>query len=77
MTVEATQAAFGLRSLWPTRKWWSATVIAVGGFLSTLATTGWDWTPEFTGAVITVGTQRVVAYLVPNEDTPGGVPLKR
>jgi hypothetical protein len=52
-------------------------VIAVGGFLSTLATTGWDWTPEFTGAVITVGTQRVVAYLVPNEDTPGGVPLKR
>jgi hypothetical protein len=59
---------------WPTRKWWVATVTAVGGLLATLASTGWDWTNEFTGAVITLATQRLVAYLVRNDETPGGVP---
>jgi len=51
---------------WPTRKWWAATIIAVGGFLTTLATHGWLWTPEFAGALITIATQRLVAYVVPN-----------
>jgi hypothetical protein len=62
---------------WPTRKWWAATIVACGGFLSTLATQKWHWTPEFAGAVITIATQRVVAYVVKNDDTPGGVPNKR
>jgi hypothetical protein len=53
---------------WPTRKWWAATIVAFGGFLATMATHSWHWTPEFAGAVITIGTQRLVAYLVPNDD---------
>ncbi len=53
---------------WPTRKWWAATVVAFGGFLGTLATQNWTWTTAFSGAVITIATQRFVAYLVPNGD---------
>lgn len=75
--VEGTQRALGLKTLLPTRKWWASTVVAVGGLLSTLALTGWDFTPEFNGALITIATQRIVTYLTPNEDTLGGVPLKR
>jgi hypothetical protein len=60
----------------PTRKWWVATVTAVGGFLTTWVATG-QWTKELSGALITIGTQRVVTYLTPNESTPGGVPRKR
>jgi hypothetical protein len=63
-------------SWWPTRKWWAATIVAFGGFLTTLATQSWHWTPEFAGAVITIATQRVVAYVVKNDDAPGGVPGK-
>lgn len=51
---------------WPTRKWWAATITAVGGFLTTWATQGWHWSPTYSGAAITLVTQRVVAYLVPN-----------
>lgn len=64
-------------SWWPTRKWTAATIVALGGFLTTLATQGWHWTPEFAGAVITVATQRLVAYVVKNDDTPGGVPATK
>jgi hypothetical protein len=63
-------------SWWPTRKWWAATIVAFGGFLTTLATQSWHWTPAFGGAVITIATQRVVAYVVKNDDAPGGVPGK-
>ena len=60
----------------PTKKWWSATVVAIGGFFATLASTGWNWTPAMSGAAITIVTQRVVAYITPNDPTPGGVPGK-
>ncbi len=66
----------GLKTWWPTRKWWAATIVAVGGALVTLATTGWSWTDEFSGLIITIATQRLVAYLVANDDTPGGVPTR-
>ena len=74
--AETAHTALGVKTLWPTRKWWAATITAVGGILVTLATTGWDFTPELNGALITLATQRVVAYVTPNEDTPGGVPRK-
>lgn len=51
---------------WPTNKWWAATVVALGGFLTTLATHSWGWTPELSGVLITISTQRIVAYIVPN-----------
>ena len=54
---------------WPTRKWWAATIVALGGFLSTFASQGWHWSPAFAGAALTLLTQRVVAYLVPNDNS--------
>ena len=39
----------------PTRKWWAATITAVGGFLTTWVATG-HWTKELSGAPITIGT---------------------
>jgi hypothetical protein len=71
MTARAAGSAVARAShtkYWPTRKWWSATVVAAGGFLATFATNNWHWTPEFAGAVITIATQRLVAYIVPNGD---------
>jgi hypothetical protein len=66
------------RKSWsPTSKWWAATIVAVGGFLTTFASQGWEWSPAFAGAFITIATQRVVAYLVPNESpdaAPAGEP---
>lgn len=76
MAMRRTRRGLGLASWWPTRKWMAATVIAVGGILATLATTGWDFTPEMNGALITILTQRVVAYLLPNDDSPGSVPRR-
>ena len=72
----ATAAASSWGNWEPTKKWWSATVVAIGGFLATLASTGWHWTPAISGAAITIVTQRVVAYITPNDPTPGGVPGK-
>jgi hypothetical protein len=56
---------------WPTQKWWAATITALGGFLTTWATQGWQWSPTYSGAAITLVTQRVVAYLVKNSDPRG------
>jgi hypothetical protein len=61
---------------WPTNKWWAATITAIGGFLVTWVSTG-HWTRELSGAAITIATQRIVAYLVPNDATKGGIPPKR
>jgi len=67
--MTAYAASLAARTNWrPTSKWWAATVIAAGGFLTTLATQNWEWSPAYAGALITIATQRVVAYLVPNED---------
>ncbi len=60
----------------PTRKWVAATVIAVGGLLTTWVATG-QWTRELSGVAVTLLTQRIVAYIVPNDDTVGGVPIKK
>ena len=59
---------------WPTRKWWAATILAVGGLLTTMGSEGWRWSNTASVALIALVTQRAVAYLVPNQDTPGGVP---
>jgi hypothetical protein len=70
----AALAAAPAKAWWPTRKWWAATILAIGGLLGTLSANHWHWTNVLSGAAITLATQRVVAYLVPNHDTPGGVP---
>jgi hypothetical protein len=58
----------------PTRKWWAATVTAIGTVaIAALTGDGINSDPE---VIMVVGlcVQRVVAYITPNEPTPGGVP---
>jgi hypothetical protein len=59
----------------PTRKWWAAQAVALAGIATSYVDSGWDATE--TKLCIAVAVQAVVTYLLPNEDTPGGVPLKQ
>jgi hypothetical protein len=70
------RAAPARTSPWPTRKWLAATVTAVAGILTTLATTGWQFTPAIDGALITLLGQRVVAYLVSNDGGGAATPAR-
>jgi hypothetical protein len=63
-------------SKWPTRKWWAATVTALGGVLILVIQQG-GFTAEVAIALVGVVTQAIVTYLIPNDSTPGGVPLSR
>jgi hypothetical protein len=66
----------GLSKSWvPTRKWLAAQVVALAAIATSAIDSGWDdteWKLAIAWAV-----QAAVTYLLPNEDTPGGVPLKR
>jgi hypothetical protein len=66
----------GRQKSWlPTRKWWAATITALGA-IAVL------WIQEgalsmavgiaLVGAVV----QALITYVLPNDDTPGGVPLR-
>jgi hypothetical protein len=77
MTTHTGTLALEAKSWWPTRKWWAATITAVAGMLVTLSTTGWEMSTAMQGTLITLGAQRIIAYLIPNEDTIGGVPGKK
>ncbi|HZO67951.1 MAG TPA: hypothetical protein VFB74_23380 [Kribbellaceae bacterium] len=59
------------KSLLPTRKWLAAVVTAFGGFLTTLITVG-EFNQEMQLALLGVVVSAAVAYLVPNNDNPGG-----
>ena len=65
----------GVKSLWPTRKWWAAFITAFAAFLINWIQAG-EFSREILIALIGVVSQALVAYLVPNQDTPGGVPVK-
>ena len=56
----------------PTRKWFAALIGGLTPIVITAIESGWD-TAETTAAV-TLVSGLLVAYLVPNADTPGGVP---
>jgi hypothetical protein len=62
-------------SWFPTRKWWTALIAGVGALLVTGVSTG-DWSRELAGAAIGLVVQLLLAYLTPNQATPGGVPQK-
>jgi hypothetical protein len=64
------------KSWGPTRKWWAATVIGVAGLVTLWIQKG-HWDSEVSVALVALLSQRIVSYLVPNQDTPGGVPLKK
>ena len=63
------------KSYWPTRKWWAATVIAIGA-IATLWVTKGEFDKDVMLATIGVIVQAITTYLVPNQDTPGGVPTR-
>ncbi|NAZ77091.1 hypothetical protein GTQ99_16930 [Kineococcus sp. T13] len=60
----------------PTRKWLVAQITALGALLTLLLTTG-GWGAEENVALVGYLVQALTTYLVPNLDTPGGVPLHR
>lgn len=64
------------RSVWPTRKWWAALITALAAFAINWILAG-QFTREIAVALVGVVAQAAVAYLVPNESTPGGVPGKK
>ncbi|MBC6457312.1 hypothetical protein [Actinomadura sp. HBU206391] len=63
-------------SPWPTRKWWAMFVTALAAFLVNWIQAG-ELNREILIALVGLGAQAAITYLVPNDSTPGGVPLKR
>ncbi|MEW9547230.1 hypothetical protein [Nonomuraea sp. NPDC050783] len=63
------------KSLMPTRKWWAMLVVALGAIAVSWVSAG-QLTKETAIALIGVVVQAVATYLVPNDDTPGGVPAR-
>jgi hypothetical protein len=64
-----------MKSWLPTRKWLAAQAVALAGIATSYVDSGWDATE--TKLCIAVAVQALVTYLLPNENTPGGVPLKQ
>ena len=60
----------------PTRKWWAMFITSVAAFLVNWVNAG-TFGKELTIALIGLVAQALVTYLIPNSDTPGGVPLKK
>lgn len=63
-------------SLWPTRKWVAARIIAIGA-LAAMAITAGGVSTEFWVALVGLIVEGAVSYLLPNQPTPGGVPTKQ
>jgi hypothetical protein len=64
------------KSAWPTRKWWAMFITALAAFLISWIQAG-EFGKETLIALIGLVAQALVTYLVPNADTPGGVPVNR
>jgi hypothetical protein len=63
------------RSAWPTRKWWAGLITAVAALAVNLIETG-HFNKEIAIALVGLVAQALVVYIVPNDNTPGGVPLR-
>lgn len=63
------------RSAWPTRKWWAGLITAVAALAVNLIETG-QFSKEIGIALVGLIAQALVVYVVPNDNTPGGVPLR-
>jgi len=63
------------KSWLPTRKWWAATVVALGAIATMWVTKG-AFDRDVAIAAIAAVVQAATTYIVPNQDTPGGVPLR-
>jgi hypothetical protein len=68
--------AEAVKSRWPTKKWWAALVTVAGSWVANLITAG-AFTKVIAIALVGIVAQMIVAYLVPNDNTLGGVPLRK
>lgn len=59
----------------PTRKWWATQVTALAALAVMYFTTG-GWDVEESVAAVGLVSQAAIGYLVPNDQTAGGVPPK-
>lgn len=64
------------KSPWPTRKWWAALVTGLGALIILWINQGREVTDAVLIALVSLVVERIVAYMIPNKDTPGGVPLR-
>ena len=64
------------KSYWPTRKWLVTQVTALTALLIAWVTAD-AWDKTLTIALIGLISQAIIGYLVPNQNTPGGVPLQK
>ncbi|GAA1016256.1 hypothetical protein Aple_020870 [Acrocarpospora pleiomorpha] len=60
----------------PTNKWWAMLVTASGAVAVNWINAG-EFDKQIAIALVGVVVQAVATYLLPNQDTPGGVPVKR
>jgi hypothetical protein len=63
-----------MKSWLPTRKWLAALAVGAGGIATSAVESGWDATEW--KLCIALAVQALTTYLVSNESTPGGVPLR-
>lgn len=64
------------KSLLPTRKWWAAFITSVAGVV-VMGISVDAFSTEVKIALVWAIAQAAFTWLVPNADTPGGVPLKK
>ena len=73
---QAVSKGEGVKSWRPTKKWWAALVTVAGSWVANLITAG-GFTKTIAIALVGIVSQMIVAYLVPNDNTLGGVPLRK
>lgn len=66
----------GEKSVLPTRKWFAQQITAAGTFLVALIQNGWELSSELQVVLVGLVIGAIATYVTPNENTPGGVPLK-
>lgn len=64
------------KSLIPTRKWLVAQVTAAGAWLVAAIEAGWEINASLQILAVGVVVGAVSTWLIPNADTPGGVPTR-
>jgi hypothetical protein len=67
----------GTKSLWPTRKWFVAQATAGGSLVIALIEAEWDFTNPLQIVAVGLVVEAFSTWLIPNANTPGGVPLKQ
>jgi hypothetical protein len=74
--MSASQTGAQEKSLLPTRKWWAAFVTSIAGVV-VMGISADAFSIEVKIALVWAIAQAAITWLVPNADTPGGVPLKK